>query len=135
MRISDWSSDVCSSDLDTPLSIRSRPCSHPPNALSISPFPRAPTGAGERPRDSGASPLPPEAPRRLVDATHQPQMAPVTPDRPKRRSHPAVRIALRSEEQTSELQSLMRISYAVFCLKTKQNRITIEKYTMLLSRN
>src|SRR3546814_4691630 len=94
MRISDWSSDVCSSDLDTPLSIRSRPCSHPPNALSISPFPRAPTGAGERPRDSGASPLPPEAPRRLVDATHQPQMAPVTPDRPKRRSHPAVRIAL-----------------------------------------
>src|SRR3546814_13355455 len=30
----------------------------------------------------------------------------------------------RSEEHTSELQSLMRISYAVFCLK-KQNRITI----------
>src|SRR3546814_5763266 len=27
---------------------------------------------------------------------------------------------LRSEEHTSELQSLMRISYAVFCLKTKQ---------------
>src|SRR3546814_2801119 len=27
--------------------------------------------------------------------------------------------ALRSEEHTSELQSLMRISYAVFCLKTK----------------
>src|SRR3546814_6627095 len=31
----------------------------------------------------------------------------------------------RSEEHTSELQSLMRISYAVFCLKKKQNRITI----------
>src|SRR3546814_1063433 len=28
---------------------------------------------------------------------------------------------LRSEEHTSELQSLLRISYAVFCLKTKQN--------------
>src|SRR3546814_4522704 len=28
--------------------------------------------------------------------------------------------ALRSEEHTSELQSLMRISYAVFCLKKKQ---------------
>src|SRR3546814_8116855 len=28
---------------------------------------------------------------------------------------------LRSEEHTSELQSLMRISYAVFCLKKKQN--------------
>src|SRR3546814_7912892 len=30
-----------------------------------------------------------------------------------------VRVALRSEEHTSELQSLMRISYAVFCLKKK----------------
>src|SRR3546814_2236364 len=29
---------------------------------------------------------------------------------------------IRSEEHTSELQSLMRISYAVFCLKKKQNR-------------
>src|SRR3546814_9158157 len=37
----------------------------------------------------------------------------------------------RSEEHTSELQSLMRISYAVFCLKqkkTKQKPITITKY-------
>src|SRR3546814_10458346 len=31
------------------------------------------------------------------------------------------RSASRSEEHTSELQSLMRISYAVFCLKKKQN--------------
>src|SRR3546814_3722518 len=31
------------------------------------------------------------------------------------------RILDRSEEHTSELQSLMRISYAVFCLKTKNN--------------
>src|SRR3546814_3324476 len=31
---------------------------------------------------------------------------------------------LRSEEHTSELQSLMRISYAVFCLKKKQQRQT-----------
>src|SRR3546814_2111595 len=30
-------------------------------------------------------------------------------------------IAIRSEEHTSELQSLMRISYAVFCLKKKKN--------------
>src|SRR3546814_8329112 len=30
-------------------------------------------------------------------------------------------VAERSEEHTSELQSLMRISYAVFCLKTKNN--------------
>src|SRR3546814_8185668 len=31
---------------------------------------------------------------------------------------------IRSEENTSELQSLMRISYAVFCLNKKQNNIT-----------
>src|SRR3546814_1570435 len=31
------------------------------------------------------------------------------------------RLARRSEEHTSELQSLMRISYAVFCLKKKKN--------------
>src|SRR3546814_3072633 len=33
--------------------------------------------------------------------------------------------AYRSEEHTSELQSLMRISYAVFCLKKKMTRIHI----------
>src|SRR3546814_1446022 len=33
---------------------------------------------------------------------------------------------LRSEEHTSELQSLMRISYAVFCLKKKNKKINIE---------
>src|SRR3546814_10735483 len=31
----------------------------------------------------------------------------------------------RSEEHTSELQSLMRISYAVFCLKKKKTKLTI----------
>src|SRR3546814_5250124 len=47
-------------------------------------------------------------------------------------SRPALRVSpcgpvaastrLRSEEHTSELQSLMRISYAVFCLKKKKNK-------------
>src|SRR3546814_1780537 len=41
----------------------------------------------------------------------------------------------RSEEHTSELQSLMRISYAVFCLKKKKTKkqikkkVTVHKYT------
>src|SRR3546814_5180315 len=35
-----------------------------------------------------------------------------------------LRYGARSEEHTSELQSLMRISYAVFCLKNKQNTQT-----------
>src|SRR3546814_3143419 len=41
----------------------------------------------------------------------------------------------RSEEHTSELQSLMRISYAVFCLKKKKNthnNHTSNKYTCLI---
>src|SRR3546814_2737800 len=38
-----------------------------------------------------------------------------------------IRARLRSEEHTSELQSLMRISYAVFCLKKKTK---IEKYIL-----
>src|SRR3546814_3839650 len=33
---------------------------------------------------------------------------------------------VRSEEHTSELQSLMRISYAVFCLKKKKNELTLQ---------
>src|SRR3546814_1569603 len=38
--------------------------------------------------------------------------------------------AMRSEEHTSELQSLMRISYAVFCLKKKTNNHTAkQQYT------
>src|SRR3546814_3177019 len=36
-------------------------------------------------------------------------------------SHLAAGFPIRSEEHTSELQSLMRISYAVFCLKKKKN--------------
>src|SRR3546814_1937456 len=36
----------------------------------------------------------------------------------------ADRVAARSEEHTSELQSLMRISYAVFCLKKKSTNYT-----------
>src|SRR3546814_4275292 len=37
---------------------------------------------------------------------------------------PCASPSFRSEEHTSELQSLMRISYAVFCLKKKKNKIT-----------
>src|SRR3546814_3605277 len=36
--------------------------------------------------------------------------------------HKSADPAIRSEEHTSELQSLMRISYAVFCLKKKKNK-------------
>src|SRR3546814_2651048 len=85
MRISDWSSDVCSSDL----------------------------------RDAR-----PNRPQRACrESTHRPCLRPVHADKPRqvqavRRPHRCR--ADRSEEHTSELQSLMRISYAVFCLKKKK---------------
>src|SRR3546814_3083037 len=41
----------------------------------------------------------------------------------------------RSEEHTSELQSLMRISYAVFCLKKKNNPITNARHMIRLPPN
>src|SRR3546814_2783176 len=41
-----------------------------------------------------------------------------------------LRILKRSEEHTSELQSLMRISYAVFCLKKKKNKKTPQSNTI-----
>src|SRR3546814_10253162 len=56
------------------------------------------------------------------DFTHSDTIAP-KPPRGKRSGHEparACRNASRSEEHTSELQSLMRTSYAVFCLKTKK---------------
>src|SRR3546814_7129482 len=43
--------------------------------------------------------------------------------------------SLRSEEHTSELQSLMRISYAVFCLKQKNNNTTAHSQTQLHKPN
>src|SRR3546814_7191400 len=43
---------------------------------------------------------------------------------PAHRPHPLHNSAARSEEHASELQSLMRISYAVFCLKKKKNNTT-----------
>src|SRR3546814_4642150 len=53
-------------------------------------------------------------------------------DGPKpRRAHP---LAVRSEEHTSELQSLMRISYAVFCL-TKKTRHSSSNHTIIITKN
>src|SRR3546814_5692073 len=59
------------------------------------------------------------------------------PRRPRRRSlkhsRSVVPVQRRSEEHTSELQSLMRISYAVFCLKKK--KINNEQTSLIYKRN
>src|SRR3546814_5427489 len=100
MRISDWSSDVCSTDLLTPL------LGHWGMVLGAAPLgERAAQGfdvAGRRLRlfSAGRFETLPAACRAFAGG----------------------RIAPRSEEHTSELQSLMRISYAVFCLKKKKKK-------------
>src|SRR3546814_7742378 len=53
------------------------------------------------------------------------------------RARPVVRYRrqARTEEHTSELQSLMRISYAVFCLKKKKQKITTIEPKHLTTKN
>src|SRR3546814_6792413 len=66
-----------------------------------------------------------------LDQILEDQAAPAIPVR----LHKQATFRKRSEEHTSELQSLMRISYAVFCLKKKKNnRPTVTK-KHIVSRN
>src|SRR3546814_5024242 len=58
-------------------------------------------------------------------AVHPKTLPPRTKGRTARPLSPSARSVMRSEEHTSELQSLMRISYAVFCLKKKKERWNI----------
>src|SRR3546814_3748520 len=92
MRISDWSSDVCSSDLVEIATDGA--CKGNPGPGGWGAVIRA--GTREKDLSGGAA-----------DTTNN------------RMELTAVIEALRSEEHTSELQSLMRISYAVFFLKQK----------------
>src|SRR3546814_7665368 len=60
---------------------------------------------------------------------HEPQLVPAPVARPIASAEAApAAMAVRSEEHTSELQSLMRISYAVFCLKKKKQH-SVRKQT------
>src|SRR3546814_2175339 len=94
MRISDWSSDVCSSDLTTTCSL---PQNSGPILSAADGIIRYSTNSFAGASGGGC--------RACYDAFW-------------RRG--------RSEEHTSELQSLMRISYAVFCLKKKKKQDTIK---------
>src|SRR3546814_3551899 len=102
MRISDCSADVCSSDLKARVFLLPR--RHDAHVAA----------RAEIERDLGL------ARKRIVIArlVIEDGRIAAQPARRKRRRHDAVR----SEEHTSELQSLMRISYAVFCLQKKTIR-------------
>src|SRR3546814_8027744 len=113
MRISDWSSDVCSSDLIVPGVTPMRLL--PACLLLLAAMPAVATDlilhnglvwTGDPARPS-ASALAIEDGRITAVGDDATILALAGPD-------------TRSEEHTSELQSLMRISYAVFCLKKKK---------------
>src|SRR3546814_1250013 len=75
----------------------------------------------------------PAAPRRAGSArSAQTRHRHRHPRRPARAEDPHRVVRGRSEEHTSELQSLMRISYAVFCLKKKTNKPTPPHSTLLI---
>src|SRR3546814_7858679 len=116
MRISDWSSDVCSSDLT--LAGNRQP--HPVENFAITSaeflqiaMQTARAGA-ELHRDRFLG-------RHTFD-DHRADQVPHFIGQRRRTLMPADDV--RSEEHTSELQSLMRISYAVFCLKKKKKEKT-----------
>src|SRR3546814_1931009 len=107
MRISDWSSDVCSSDLISSDSVRMR--HEKSRSASVSGAVGSTTSMRvAASRGDGAT-------TRTYLST-SPVSAMIAS---KIESH-HIQCDRRSEEHTSELQSLMRISYAVFCLKKKK---------------
>src|SRR3546814_10179984 len=114
MRISDWSSDVCSSDLRC--STRRRPVAAIRAGTLISLVRTLAHLARARPGAPSAS----TARAMLKAIAAQATQAALAAYEPEGRcaNGPSLNSA-RSEEHTSELQSLMRISYAVFCLKKK----------------
>src|SRR3546814_4262499 len=108
MRISDWSSDVCSSDLA---------CRRAEPPQAIPPDAERATRPGRHAAESAVR-VPPYGFLAPLDGTEVIGHRPAAWSRG--RGLFPVPAACRSEEHTSELQSLMRISYAVFCLKKKK---------------
>src|SRR3546814_6189642 len=118
MRISDWSSDVCSSDLES----RCQP--HPRGRVVARALPRPrftidagfdgllAQGVGDQGQVDAQAQVAAEGGLAVVPPAEDAAGVVV-------QAEGVVQAQRRSEEHTSELQSLMRISYAVFCLKTK----------------
>src|SRR3546814_9110971 len=124
MRISDWSSYVCSSDLLASAQLADRGNSSP-HRKAFRRYPilrvsRRGRNAALRSCDAGEADGP-AAGRLSWDDVAVVRMARWSSLASSDRIGHLMDAVGRSEEHTSELQSLMRISYAVFCLK-KKNR-------------
>src|SRR3546814_9450950 len=106
MRISDWSSDVCSSDL---------------GQLLFQPAHRIEVVAIQRAGDQPVVPIAGEQQSRLMPGILHPVFRDLYAQGARLATERRLaRQAARSEEHTSELHSLMSISYAGFCLKKKK---------------
>src|SRR3546814_7323406 len=125
MRISDWSSDVCSSDLAAPelppmAEGQSLTADYRSLGLSLGRHPMALLRARlAAMRFSSSAELRGQPDRRLVRTCGIVTVR-QRPGTAKGMVFVTIEDEARSEEHTSELQSLMRISYAVFCLKKKK---------------
>src|SRR3546814_9545444 len=118
MRISDWSSDVCSSDLTWTLRFSACPRRTAASSKCVS----NKTTQGDT------------LCKIVQSFTSSAASAKSTPRKksPTSTSPPTIPAGTRSEEHTSELQSLMRISYAVFCFKKKhQTNLHILQYLLI----
>src|SRR3546814_9499071 len=125
MRISDWSSDVCSSDLDDHEQNLERAVDLEGQRLHRARIDEGPEGAGNADvegADGKGRELRPEG-ADANDLGSDVHVASRHPGAPDATAHKVLGDQRRSEEHTSELQSLMRISYAVFCLKKKKQRL------------
>src|SRR3546814_8347616 len=114
MRISDWSSDVCSSDLsrfrrEFLKAMRDYSNTVVPGGKQHIEKPADPCPIGRRPHPVAL------LREQIMGYLHARQMT---------QRYPVSMQRTRSEEHTSELQSLMRISYAVFCLIKKKQHHT-----------
>src|SRR3546814_2031865 len=117
MRISDWSSDVCSSDLVVGLLLGGE--GRATALVSLTGL-HDPAAVARVARLNGAALLDMKAASESLVVAYRGRVLAAL-------AVAAVLLALtvwRSEEHTSELQSLMRISYAVFCLKKKNQNNT-----------
>src|SRR3546814_1875734 len=119
MHISDWSSDVCSSDLDSRLLDIRKHIQRFGNLAKLAPS-RQEVGAPTHLAVAHAG----QIKRHHVIIFCQKRCNEGKAARMCQKAMGHQYLGLRSEEHTSELQSLMRISYAVFCLKKKTKKTT-----------
>src|SRR3546814_8654542 len=122
MRISDWSSDVCSADLSSSVRLHLVSCLRLYTTWCRSVKPHEPRSlTNEKPQ------TPPRPGLLYLRSCRQAQRQtsfPIGSWPVAIRTFRWATFLSRSEEHTSELQSLMRISYAVFCLKKNNIRET-----------